>query len=370
MTPQLASELASVKQSLHTQSSIQDIHSTRLSFLETQATNNHRQVMHEIEKLQNSTKKHYTRLTSLPMDVVGRIMSWIDPVEVWQFRALSKGFRDLLSSNGFATLLVSRKLPIIDRAITRSKKPTLSDRMFVDTPSMYQAEYARKAYSHLTSLCWNDYDGPKFNTSIPEAWLRHLKNLTELKWIYCNWTGPIPREMGDLVNLKTLELSHNHLSGEIPSELWNLVNLEVLELNNTGLTGRLPAELGKLTSLVKLYIWDSEMTGPIPPEIGNLQNLNELFLVLQENSEVRTVIPSELGRLTNLVLLNLASCHLVGSIPRELGQLVSLRHMYLDENRLGGNVPIELAALELEECDLSNNAGLNFSFHTPAGWRI
>ena len=67
-------------------------------------------------------------------------------------------------------------------------------------------------------------------------------------------TGPIPAELGSLVNLGTLDLGGvnlgtldfggNDLSGPIPDELGNLVNLERLGLSyNWGLSGPLPSGL-------------------------------------------------------------------------------------------------------------------------------
>ena len=57
-------------------------------------------------------------------------------------------------------------------------------------------------------------------------------------------TGPIPAELGSLVNLGWLDLRFNDLTGPIPDELGNLVNLRGLHLSyNWGLSGPLPSGL-------------------------------------------------------------------------------------------------------------------------------
>ena len=78
-------------------------------------------------------------------------------------------------------------------------------------------------------------------------------------------TGPIPRELGRLVNLEWLNLSSNALTGPIPRELGRLVNLETLYLSHNDLSGSIPAELGKLVNLERLdlaYAWG--LSGPLP----------------------------------------------------------------------------------------------------------
>lgn len=52
--------------------------------------------------------------------------------------------------------------------------------------------------------------------SPPVTILRSLKSLTSLTLSSLNLTGAIPKEIGDLSELKVLDLSDNSLSGEIP----------------------------------------------------------------------------------------------------------------------------------------------------------
>lgn len=43
-----------------------------------------------------------------------------------------------------------------------------------------------------------------------------------------NITGPVPKEVGKLLKLRTLDLSDNFLSGEIPASIGQLESLEYL----------------------------------------------------------------------------------------------------------------------------------------------
>ena len=55
--------------------------------------------------------------------------------------------------------------------------------------------------------------------------------------------GPIPPELGGLINLERLRLDYNRLSGAVPQELGNLSKLEELSLAGNQLTGCIPREL-------------------------------------------------------------------------------------------------------------------------------
>ena len=170
-------------------------------------------------------------------------------------------------------------------------------------------------------------------------------------------TGPVPAELGNLVNLEWLSLSGNDLTGPIPAELGSLVNLESLELGGNALTGPIPAELGSLVNLEWLSLSGNDLTGPIPAELGSLVNLGSLDLGW---NDLAGPIPSELGLLVNLEWLFLGWNDLAGPIPAELGRLTNLRELDLFANDLTGPIPDELGNLvNIERLGLSYNWGLS-----------
>ncbi|KAF8776334.1 hypothetical protein HU200_003561 [Digitaria exilis] len=102
------------------------------------------------------------------------------------------------------------------------------------------------------------YKNPSLQYRITSA-LPKLLNLG-----YNNFTGVIPKEIGQLKSLSVLNFSSNNLSGEIPPQLCNLTNLQVLDLSSNHLTGAIPSALNNLHFLSSLNISYNNLEGPIP----------------------------------------------------------------------------------------------------------
>ena len=202
--------------------------------------------------------------------------------------------------------------------------------------------------------------------------------LTKLDLRNFNLNGPIPPELGNLVNLTLLNLAENQLTGPIPLELSNLENLRELNLYKTQfLTGPIPPELGNIEHLRALALVGNQLTGPIPPELGSLEYLDYLDLsnnrltgsipvkfVNSENfyyldlahNQLTGPIPPELGNMEHLHVLSLAYNQLTGPIPPELGNMDSLQRLLLAGNQLTGPIPSELGNLDnLERLSLRSN---------------
>ena len=149
-----------------------------------------------------------------------------------------------------------------------------------------------------------------------------IENTTELKFpptlTSIGLTGPIPPEIGNLVNLTYVDLSWNQLTGSIPPEIGNLTNLGWLYLSNNQLIGSIPIEIGNLVNLEGLYLNQNQLTGEIPPEIWTLNNLVHLNL---SSNQLTGSIPPEIGNLTNLIILYLNNNQLTGEIPESICDL-------------------------------------------------
>jgi Leucine-rich repeat (LRR) protein len=182
-------------------------------------------------------------------------------------------------------------------------------------------------------------------TSIP----RELGQLTNLRKLYLrdNRLTMLPDTLGGLVNLRELSLSRNQLRS-IPDVIGDLTSLRHLYLHHNQLAS-LPDPIGRLTKLRRLDLAYNELTA-LPNRFGQLIGLEALSLV---NNQLK-MVPPELTRLTKLLRLYLGSNRL-GSIPPELAQLTNLRRLLLYDNQLT-SVPPQLGQLtNLQVLNLSDN---------------
>ncbi len=85
--------------------------------------------------------------------------------------------------------------------------------------------------------------------------------------------GAIPPAFGELEALEYLYLTVG--LGPIPGELGALVNLKVLAFDGW-LHGPIPPELGNLAALERLHLYGWHLSGPIPPGLRKLANLTFL----------------------------------------------------------------------------------------------
>ncbi len=193
------------------------------------------------------------------------------------------------------------------------------------------------------------------NGQIPEE----LGRLTKLRLLQISTTavsGSIPSSLGDLQNLTTLYLTQNQLSGDIPLSLGNLSSLVYLSFASNKLSGEIPQSFGNFGRLLWLSLDQNQLRGEIPASLGRLPWLTRLDL---SNNGFSGSIPSELGNLSNLEFLDLGSNGLSGQIPPRIGALRELERMFLSANLLSGPVPPGLGGLRsLWQLDLSNNSQL------------
>ncbi|KAI9326389.1 hypothetical protein BDR26DRAFT_877377 [Obelidium mucronatum] len=112
-----------------------------------------------------------------------------------------------------------------------------------------------KSLAHLQRL---ELSGNKLGGVIPDE-IEYLQNLTYLNLSHCELSGCIPDGIGNLA--KSMD------SGPIPIQLGNLVNLENLVLSGNNLTGPVPKELGNLNRLMYLHLFRNRLSGNIPIEL-------------------------------------------------------------------------------------------------------
>ncbi|KAJ0966694.1 hypothetical protein J5N97_023611 [Dioscorea zingiberensis] len=88
------------------------------------------------------------------------------------------------------------------------------------------------------------------------------------------FSGEIPKQLGNLHGLQSLNLSGNHLSGRIPDSIGDLISLESFDLSRNNLVGEISPSISVLTSLSHLNLSYNNLTGRIPGG-SQLQTLDD-----------------------------------------------------------------------------------------------
>jgi len=91
-------------------------------------------------------------------------------------------------------------------------------------------------------------------------------NIKHLNISY-TYYGKLPKEIGNLPQLKTLYLNNNQLT-ELPKEIGNLIKLQTLDVSSNKII-KLPEEIGNLIKLQTLDVLSNKII-KLPEEIGNL----------------------------------------------------------------------------------------------------
>ncbi|KAJ1272794.1 hypothetical protein BS78_06G228800 [Paspalum vaginatum] len=196
------------------------------------------------------------------------------------------------------------------------------------------------------------------------------------------FSGSVPKELGNLINLISLSFSSNYLNGFLPSELGNLDKLEQLYIDSAGLSGPLPSTFSKLTKMKTLWASDNDFTGQIPDYIGSWTSLTELYA---ERPEARAILqaatpafpPKSPTLITLCSTLEAAACHYLrrfqgnsfqGPIPTSLSNLVNLTSLRIGDIVNGSSSlafisnMTSLSTLVLRNCRISDSlASVKFS---------
>jgi Leucine-rich repeat (LRR) protein len=176
----------------------------------------------------------------------------------------------------------------------------------------------------------------------------------------------IPKEIGQLINLKKFDCSNNELTG-LPKEIGQLINLQFFDCSYNKIT-MLPKEIGQLINLQKISCCRNQLT-ILPNEIEQLINLQyfdcsfngltglpkkiKQLINLREFNKL-TNLPNEIGQLINLQIFRCYHNQLT-NLPNEIGQLINLQHFSCSNNQLI-NLPNEIGQLiNLQRFDCSNN---------------
>ncbi|EPS62062.1 protein kinase, partial [Genlisea aurea] len=139
------------------------------------------------------------------------------------------------------------------------------------------------------------------------------------------------------MKLGQVNLSNNSLSGSLSLSFSNFSSsLVILLLGGNNFSGSIPRSVGELHQLVKLDLSGNDFTGEIPQEIGSCVHLS--YLDLSRNSLLGS-IPGEISSIQIMNYLNLSRNYLSEIIPPSIGSMKSLMVADFSFNNLSGEVP-------------------------------
>jgi Leucine-rich repeat (LRR) protein len=190
-----------------------------------------------------------------------------------------------------------------------------------------------------------------FSGQIPQQ----LGNLYYLQFLVLNSNfldGSIPSALQDLANLWVLEVNNNQLSGPLDN-VFNPAGqplLYALSLFSNQFTGTLPKQLFELINLQSVSLVSNCMSGTLSESICLATQLNSISLDgLSSSSSCRHLLWSGVS---NSYLLTRT---LSGTIPSCVFAMPHLSSLHLSGNGLSGTLPSVFTAPDLQDLSLSHN---------------
>jgi hypothetical protein len=181
-----------------------------------------------------------------------------------------------------------------------------------------------------------DLSQNNFFGKIPSS-LGNLTNLMELYLEVNNLQGNIPSSLSQCQKLITFHLANNNLSGTISSQVIGLsFSPNDVDLSGNQFTGVLPMEIGNFINIEYLDISENMLSGKIPTSLGSCVKLE--FLAMRRNF-FQGPIPSSLESLRGLEHLDLSNNNLSGKIPNFLERFDFFQLLNLSYNHFEGEVP-------------------------------
>lgn len=148
---------------------------------------------------------------------------------------------------------------------------------------------------HILDLRWNSISGGIEH-------LKKMKSVGSLLLSANNFSGQIPKSLGDMTSLMRLDLSNNQFTGSMPNRLTRLKNLKVFAAHSNNLTGKIPRKLCDLPELQRLVLSNNALTGSVTDTIVKCAKLYHLNLA---NNQFEGNVPEELISSKSLKWLDL-----------------------------------------------------------------
>ena len=125
--------------------------------------------------------------------------------------------------------------------------------------------------------------------------------LTVLDASFNDITGPFPREILEIPNLRTLLLRENQMSGELPSSWSTLRYLRILRLDGNNFSGPVPA-FPDSHALAYIYLGGNGLDSTIPTNFLESTYTNQRITIDLSSNKITGAIPSSLVRFDDVTI--------------------------------------------------------------------
>ena len=205
----------------------------------------------------------------------------------------------------------------------------------------------------------------------------NLQSLQIMELDYNYFSGSIPLKMSNMSQLTRIILNNNHLTGVILNRfIPKQINLTIIQLSNNQFTGDLPNNLYQLLNLKTFAVVDNCFNPSIPYEsFCSSKSLQNLFLdglhagsscqkrlfkyvlpsVYSVHSYFFSAINPCLFKIENIKTLHLSGNGFSGDLPSGLVLSNSLTELVLSSNSLTGKIPLSIQSKKWSTLDLSYN---------------
>ncbi|XP_044473173.1 receptor-like protein EIX2 isoform X2 [Mangifera indica] len=210
--------------------------------------------------LQNCTK--VVKLDLGENDFVGNVPAWMGErfsrIKILIFR--SNKFHGLLPRE----LCRLSSLQIIDLADNNFSGNI--PRCISNFSAMIRESEMHEDLSYFADADYSDFmeDALLVNKGVLAEYNTILKLVRMIDLSKNNFSGEIPIEVTDLLELQSLNLSHNSFTGKIPRNIGAMSLLESIDFSRNQLSGEIPQSISKLTFLSVLNFSNNKLFGKIP----------------------------------------------------------------------------------------------------------
>ena len=186
-------------------------------------------------------------------------------------------------------------------------------------------------FGNMSTLLTVILNAASISGDIPQdiSKLSYLQNFLGCTMDGDGFTGRLPDNIGNMMELRLLCLGGNRLTGEIPRSISRLNKLYYLELQNTpGMMQGHLSDLFSISSLQFLTVSGVKLIGEMPPKLP--ANLKQLIL---PGNNISGQFPQTFPEINKLLELNVANNELTGDIPGQLLLFPNIDMIDLSQNK-------------------------------------